>query len=79
MIDSAQLRRICTVSGHGELIMTREMVEVAQAIWKEAVRVERERCLIQVDRECDTWKTAGASRAVRTACDHIKAMIRGEM
>ena len=52
--------------------------ELDEAV-KKAVREERERCLIQVDRECDTWKTAGASRAVRTACDHIKAMIRGEM
>jgi len=52
--------------------------ELAEKV-RQAVREERERCLIQVDRECDTWKTAGASRAVRTACDHIKAMIRGEM
>lgn len=46
---------------------------------KAAILGERARCLVQVDRECDTWKTAGASRAVRTACDHIKSMIRGEM
>ena len=45
---------------------------------KKAVREERERCLIQVDREKDTWRTTGTARAVRTACDHIKSMIRGE-
>ena len=46
---------------------------------KEAVREERERCLAQVDREKNTWQTSSSSRAVKTACDHIKAMIRGEM
>ena len=52
--------------------------ELDEAV-KKAVREERDRCLVQVDREVDTWRTAGASRAVRTACNHIKAMIRGEM
>ena len=44
-----------------------------------ATKAERERCLVQVDREGSTWKTSGSARAVRTACEHIKIMIRGEM
>jgi hypothetical protein len=46
---------------------------------KDAVREERDRCLAQVEREKQTWHVANCSRAVRTACDNIKAMIRGEM
>lgn len=79
MIDSAQLRRIVCASGNEDLIMTTAMIETAKAIWNEATREERERCLVQVDRECSTWKTSGSARAVRTACEHIKIMIRGEM
>lgn len=45
---------------------------------KKAVQEERERCLVQVDREKGTWHFTSTSRAVRTACDNIKAMIRGE-
>lgn len=53
--------------------------EELKEIIQQAVRTEMERCLIQVDREKGTWQTSGCARAVRTACDHIKAMIRGEM
>lgn len=78
MIDSAQLRRISTACGNEDLIMTPAMIETAKAIWAEATREERERCLAQVDREKGTWHFTSTSRAVRTACDNIKAMIRGE-
>jgi hypothetical protein len=46
---------------------------------KKAVREEQERCLVQVDREKGTWHFTGCSRAVRTALDNVKAMIRGEV
>ena len=52
--------------------------ELEEAI-KRAVREERERCLAQVAREKQTWHFTGCSRAVRTACDNIISMIRGEM
>ena len=44
---------------------------------KEAVRDERERCLAQVDREKNLWRFNSCSRAVNTALDSLKAMIRG--
>ena len=44
---------------------------------KEAVREERERCLAQVDREKNLWRCNSCSRAVNTALDSLKAMIRG--
>jgi hypothetical protein len=45
---------------------------------KEAVRAEMNRCLSQIDREKGIWHVNSCSRAVRTACENIKAMIRGE-
>ena len=44
---------------------------------KEAVRAERDRCLAQVDREKNLWRFNSCSRAVNTALDSLKAMIRG--
>lgn len=44
---------------------------------KEAVREELERCLAQVDREKNLWRFNSCSRAVNTALDSLKAMIRG--
>ena len=44
---------------------------------KEAVREERDRCLAQVDREKNLWRFNSCSRAVNTALDSLKVMIRG--
>ena len=42
-------------------------------------RKVEERCIFQVDREKDTWKTSSSAKAVKAACEHIKAMIRGDI
>ena len=44
---------------------------------KEAVRDERDRCLAQVDREKNLWRFNSCSRAVHTALESLKSMIRG--
>ena len=44
---------------------------------KEAVREERERCLAQVEREKNLWRFNSCSRAVNTALESLKSMIRG--
>lgn len=44
---------------------------------KEAVRDERDRCLAQVEREKNLWRFNSCSRAVNTALDSLKVMIRG--
>lgn len=43
-----------------------------------AAKRERERCIIQTEREKQTWHFTNSSRAVRTACDNIISMIRGD-
>lgn len=45
---------------------------------KNAVSEERLRCITQVEREKQTWHFTSSSRAVRTACDNIISMIRGD-
>ena len=44
---------------------------------KEAVKEERDRCLAQVEREKNLWRFNSCSRAVNTALDSLKLMIRG--
>ena len=44
---------------------------------KEAVREERDRCLAQVEREKNLWRYHTSARAVLTALESLKAMIRG--
>lgn len=39
---------------------------------------ERQRSIVQVEREKQTWHFTSSSRAVRTACDNIISMIRGD-
>ena len=45
---------------------------------KEAVREERDRCLAQVEREKNLWRFNSCSRAVHTALESLKSMIRGK-
>ena len=40
---------------------------------------ERDRCLAQVEREKNLWRFNSCSRAVQTALDSLKAMIRGTL
>ena len=44
-----------------------------------AVKEERERCLAQVEREKNLWRFNSCSRAVQTALDSLKDMIRGTL
>ena len=44
-----------------------------------AVKEEMERCLAQVEREKNLWRFNSCSRAVQTALDSLKAMIRGTL
>ena len=46
---------------------------------KEAVREERDRCMAQVDREKNLWRFNSCSRAVHTALESLKSMIRGTL
>ena len=46
---------------------------------KEAVRDERDRCLAQVEREKNLWRFNSCSRAVHTALESLKFMIRGTL
>ncbi len=40
-------------------------------------KFERERCLAQVEREKNLWRFNSCSRAVNTALESLKSMIRG--
>ena len=45
---------------------------------KEAVRAERDRCLAQIEREKNLLRFNSSSRAVHTALESLKSMIRGD-
>lgn len=55
-----------------------QLYDFIERYGKSVKRKERERCLTQVEREKQTWHFTSSSRAVRTACDNIIAMMRGD-